>query len=62
MFFVTYEPMRVTVDAFKFSAGLSYISWRIEMLGLCFDLNLTLSKDDPLELWSITVLNKTLHY
>ena len=58
-FSLPYEPMRVSFDDFNFTAGLSDISWQIEKLGLRFEITLTLSKDDALELWSISVVNQS---
>ncbi|MFY0650723.1 MAG: hypothetical protein JXQ96_01755 [Cyclobacteriaceae bacterium] len=54
-----YEPVRGDLDSFSFSAGKNNIVWEIEKNGISILLKLSLPKDDTLELWSISIANKT---
>lgn len=59
LFSVPYEPVRSKPDKFKFKFTLttSEISWVIEQSGLKVTLVLSLSKDDVVELWQLSVKN-----
>ncbi|PAJ72059.1 hypothetical protein CJF42_23280 [Pseudoalteromonas sp. NBT06-2] len=57
LFSVPYEPVRSKPDKFKFTLTTSEISWVIEQSGLKVTLVLSLSKDDVVELWQLSVKN-----
>lgn len=59
MFSAPYEPMRVELDSFNFSAGTSDVKWIISKWGIEFTITLTLTKDLVVELWSVEVVNTT---
>jgi len=56
-FSVPYEPVRASLDSFRFSVGKSDITWQIEHLGIRVELMLFLPTDDVAELWSLKVVN-----
>ncbi|WP_146105471.1 gluconokinase, GntK/IdnK-type [Psychrosphaera saromensis] len=57
MFSAPYEPMRVELDSFCFSAGTSDVKWIINKWGIEFTITLSLTKDLVVELWSVEVVN-----
>jgi cellobionic acid phosphorylase len=57
IFSVPYEPVRAPLDKFTFSVGKSEITWAIECLGICIELNVSLPVEDVVELWSFRVKN-----
>lgn len=59
LFSAPYEPMRVELDSFCFSAGLSDIKWVISKWGLSITITLSLSQQWVVELWSVEVVNST---
>ncbi|MEN3156884.1 NdvB protein [Alkalimonas sp. NCh-2] len=59
IFSIPYEPVRSKADRFVFSAGKSDIRWQLEQLGLQLEWQLSLSPDQPHELWQLTVTNLT---
>ena len=56
-FSVPYEPMRVKLDKFSFVQTPSEIYWLIEHLGLKVQVTLSLTKQDIVERWSLSVQN-----
>ena len=54
---VPYEPVRSTADSFVFSAGKSDICWQVQQHDLLLQWQLSLSPDQPHELWQFTVTN-----
>lgn len=55
---VPYEPVRKEAQNFVFSAGQSDIRWQLRLdSGLTVEWLLTLTPDQPLELWQLTVRN-----
>lgn len=56
-FSVPYEPMRVKLDKFSFVQSKSEIYWLVEHLELEIKLSLSLTKNDIVERWSISVKN-----
>lgn len=59
IFSAPYEPMRVELDSFCFSAGTSDVKWIINKWGIEFTITLSLTKDLVVELWSVEVVNTT---
>lgn len=59
IFSAPHEPIRTKCDKFVFSAGLSDIRWTVEHLGLEIQLELSIPKDDVVELWQVKVINKS---
>ncbi|MFY0685834.1 MAG: hypothetical protein JXQ90_01645 [Cyclobacteriaceae bacterium] len=57
LFSAPYEPCRVSLDKFEFSAGKSDIKWKVCKYDLEILLKLTLTKNDPIEIWSMQVTN-----
>lgn len=57
LFSVPYEPVRSEVDSFTFSAGKSDIHWNIEKDGVMIEMSLSLTIEEPIELWSVTIRN-----
>ncbi|MBS1694264.1 MAG: NdvB protein [Actinobacteria bacterium] len=57
LFSAPYEPVRASVDSFRFSVGKGDLSWEIEHLGIRVELTLRLPTDDVVELWSLNVVN-----
>jgi len=57
IFSAPYEPMRVELDSFCFSAGTSDVKWIISKWGIEFTIILSLTKDLVVELWSVEVVN-----
>lgn len=59
IFSLPYEPMRIQLDSFSFEQGLSDISWQVEHMGLAITIKVTLTLNDTVEHWSLTVKNLT---
>ncbi len=59
IFSAPYEPCRSKFDKFVFSVGKSDITWQVENNGILVEMNLSLTKDDVVELWKIKVKNLT---
>lgn len=57
LFSAPYEPVRQQLDSFAFSVGKADVLWTVEHLGLRVELRLSLSLDDVVELWSLTLTN-----
>jgi len=56
-FSAPYEPTRRKLDKFIFELSHSKISWQVECLGIRVDLCLSLTEQDAVERWSISVTN-----
>ncbi|MCI2283058.1 NdvB protein [Colwellia sp. MSW7] len=56
-FSVPYEPMRKKLDKFSFVQTASEIYWLIEHLELSIKISISLSKQDIVERWSLSVKN-----
>ena len=56
-FSAPYEPMRVELDSFSFQQSASSISWSIEHLGLAIQISVSLTEQDPVERWSLSIEN-----
>lgn len=54
-----YEPVRRKPELFNFSVGKSDITWDCCFDGLDLRLQLSLAPDEPVELWRITVVNRS---
>ncbi|MFP7288138.1 NdvB protein [Shouchella clausii] len=59
LFSAPYEPVRAPAEQFVFSAGVSRIGWKVACRGIEVEMSLTLSKQDPMELWRIKVRNQS---
>jgi cellobionic acid phosphorylase len=59
IFSVPYEPVKKTLDNFIFSVGKSDIEWRVEHLGLEIIFSVSLPINDPVELWTLKINNKS---
>ncbi|RSZ59545.1 NdvB protein [Massilia atriviolacea] len=59
LFSAPYEPVRAPLARFAFSVGQSDLAWHVEHLGIGIDLRLCLAPDAVLELWSLTVTNRS---
>lgn len=59
LFSAPYEPVRKKADDFTFSIGKSDIAWRVEYDGIIIELQLSLPKDDVVELWSVRIKNSS---
>jgi cellobionic acid phosphorylase len=59
LFSAPHEPVRRQPDSFTFSVGKSDLLWTVEHLGLRVELRLGLPTDDVVELWSLTVTNRS---
>lgn len=60
IFSAPYEPVRILPEQYVFAAGKHDIVWRLEHQGLSIEMNLSLPKKDPLELWQVKVKNLSL--
>ena len=61
LFSVPHEPVKSQMDEFCFSAGQSDIYWLLKKNDLEIKMQLSLTKNDVVELWSIKVSNKSSH-
>lgn len=57
VFSAPYEPVRAELEQYSFSVGKHDIHWQVLHNGLEIGMTLTLPKNDPHELWKITVRN-----
>ncbi len=57
LFSVPYEPVKNPMEEFCFSAGQSDVYWLLKKNGLEIKMQLSLTKDDVLELWTIKIKN-----
>ncbi len=58
-FSAPYEPVRGRLDRFEFAPGLSDIRWVAAKNGIEVKLTVTVPRDDVVELWNVTVANKS---
>jgi cellobionic acid phosphorylase len=56
-FSVPYEPMRIKPDKFSFVQSESKIDWLVEHLDLKIRITLSLTKNDVVERWSVSLQN-----
>ncbi|HEY7884976.1 MAG TPA: NdvB protein, partial [Cellvibrionaceae bacterium] len=54
-----YEPVRRHPEMFNFSVGQHDITWDACFDGIDIRIQLSLAADEPLELWSITIANRS---
>ncbi len=59
LFSIPHEPVKSVPDEFCFSAGQSDIYWMVKKNGLEIKMQLHLTSDDLVELWSIKVTNNS---
>ncbi|GHE83424.1 GH36-type glycosyl hydrolase domain-containing protein [Thalassotalea profundi] len=57
LFSAPHEPMRVKVDSYQFIASSNEIKWQISHLQLNITIIVTLTAEDVVERWSLTVEN-----
>ncbi len=57
LFSAPYEPVRNLPDKYIFSVGKSKIFWQVENDEIQVEMSLSLSKENPLELWEVKVRN-----
>lgn len=57
LFSAPYEPVRATLDAFRFIVSRDALAWLAERDGLRVDMTLGLPTDDVVELWTVRVTN-----
>ncbi|MFK7803611.1 MAG: NdvB protein, partial [Anaerolineae bacterium] len=57
LFSAPYEPVRQTLDNYRFSVGKSDIRWVVQHLGIEVTMQLSLPSDDVVELWQLSVKN-----
>lgn len=57
LFSAPYEPCRIKQDSFTFSVGKADLQWKIEHLGILIEMQLSLPKEDVVEIWSLRVTN-----
>ncbi|MDU0113063.1 hypothetical protein RT723_08645 [Psychrosphaera aquimarina] len=57
LFSAPYEPMRIELDSFSFSAGTSDVKWVIKKWNIEFTITLSLTQDKVMELWSVDIVN-----
>jgi cellobionic acid phosphorylase len=55
---VPFEPVQVAPDQYEFSAGVADIQWRVTADDIEAHLRVTLPRNDPLELWTVTIVNR----
>lgn len=59
IFSAPYEPIRTKCDRFEFSTGLSDIRWTVEHLGIEIQVELSIPKDEVVELWQVKISNNS---
>lgn len=59
VFSAPYEPMRVTPERFRFILQKDSIEWQLSHLDLDLCIELTLANDHTLELWRVSIRNKS---
>ncbi len=59
LFSIPHEPVKSKTDEFCFSAGQSDIFWTVKKIGLELTMQLHLTSDDLVELWSVKVTNSS---
>ncbi len=62
VFSAPYEPMRAPYEQYNFSVGKDDIIWQIVSGGIQIEMNLSLPKEDPMELWTIKVKNASSNH
>lgn len=59
IFSAPFAPVKKPFEKYDFSVGQSALVWSVEKNGLQVELKLTLTSDDIIELWQITICNST---
>jgi len=59
LFSAPYEPVRAKLDKYQFSVGKNDILWIVEKEGIQVEMRLSLSKDEPIELWQFKIKNNS---
>lgn len=57
IFSAPHEPVRKEPEAFTFSQGQNDLVWHVRVLGIEITLQVSLPKNDALELWKVSVTN-----
>lgn len=59
VFSAPYEPVRVLPEVYTFAAGKHDIRWKVLQDGIEAEMTLSLPVDEPLELWTVKVVNRS---
>ncbi|HTL56297.1 MAG TPA: hypothetical protein VL361_11505 [Candidatus Limnocylindrales bacterium] len=59
LFSAPYEPVRATLDHYRFSVGQRDLRWSVEKDGIALEICLSLPASDVVELWAVQVHNKS---
>lgn len=59
LFSAPYEPVRAMPDQYQFIVGQHEISWKVVFDEVELNMSLSLSPDEPLEMWKVTVKNNS---
>ncbi|MDZ4810430.1 MAG: hypothetical protein SGI96_19505 [Bacteroidota bacterium] len=58
---VPFEPVRKPLESFTFSVGKNDIRWQVEYIGLSVEMCWSLTENDLVKLWSISIGNRSSH-
>jgi cellobionic acid phosphorylase len=56
---VPFDPVQVEPDEYEFSAGVADVQWRVTISDIEARLRVVVPRNDPLELWTVTVTNRS---
>ncbi|MEM9921302.1 MAG: amylo-alpha-1,6-glucosidase [Bacteroidota bacterium] len=59
LFSAPYEPVRATLEQYRFSAGKNDLWWQVQKEGVEVEMRLSLAVERPLELWEINIRNRS---
>jgi len=59
LFSIPHEPVKNPMEEFSFSAGQSDVHWLLKKNGLEIKMELSLTKNDVIELWTIKIKNNS---
>lgn len=59
LFSAPYEPVRAKPDEYQFIVGKHDISWKVVFNEIELNMSLSLSPDEPIEMWKVTVKNNS---
>jgi cellobionic acid phosphorylase len=59
LFSAPYEPVRAAYEYCCFSVGKSDLRWTLQSFGIEIKLTLSLSVDDVVELWDLSIINRS---
>jgi len=59
LFSAPFEPVKAELDSFEFTPGMADIRWRIVKNGIEVNLTLSLTPDDVVEIWQVSVKNNS---